>query len=372
LLPIQGIHSVTGQCSSGRHLTASIPSASCDYPTLPSGDAAQALLTRAVQVLRHASVADTSRATYTVGFRQFCIFLAVSKLTLSGLELPDLMALICTFAAYSFFFRGLQPSTIRSYIQGVDHHLKMANLIPRTLWHPTLNQVLLGIDRETSFESALINKSKLPFSLPLILFARSKVLMNTVTFELYAIFAALCFGFMFLFRKSEFLTDKRGRGKMERGIKSTVMSDHVLLYWGDVCYPSTSRFLPPTPPDYISSFLPRSKGDPLGKGATRFFPRQKNSSFCLVTVIYIYVKHAGLRPGDYFFAGPRFIVHSTLVSNTMKAAAFAAGLSPARTGLHSLRVGGLVSLFAAGAPAHLMTLAGRWASESLNFARSYY
>jgi hypothetical protein len=73
----------------------------------------------------------------------------------------------------------------------------------------------------------------------------------------------------------------------------------------------------------------------------------------------IYVKHAGLRPGDYFFAGPRFIVDSTLVSNTMKAAAFAAGLSPARTGLHSLRVGGSVSLFAAGAPAHLMTLAGR-------------
>lgn len=240
----------------------------------------------------------------------------------------------------------------------------MANVIPRTLWHPALNQVLLGIDRETSFESALINKSKLPFSLPLILLARSKVLMNTVTFELYAVFAALCFGFMFLFRKSEFLTDARGRGKMERGIKSTIVSDHVLLYWGDVCYPSTSRFLPPTPPDYISAFLPRSKGDPLGKGATRFFPRQKNSSFCLVTVIYIYVKHAGLRPGDFFFAGPRFIVDSTLVSNTMKAAAFAAGLSPARIGLHSLRVGGLVSLFAAGAPAHLMTLAGRWASES--------
>lgn len=68
----------------------------------------------------------------------------------------------------------------------------------------------------------------------------------------------------------------------------------------------------------------------------------------------IYVKHAGLRPGDYFFfTGPRFIVDSTLVSNTMKAATFAAGLSPARTGLHSLRVGGSVSLFTAGAPARL-------------------
>jgi hypothetical protein len=48
----------------------------------------------------------------------------------------------------------------------------------------------------------------------------------------------------------------------------------------------------------------------------------------------------------------------------MKMTAKAAGLNPDRVALHSLRVGGLVSLFAAGAPAHLMVLAGRWASES--------
>ena len=299
-----------------------------------------------------------------MGFRQFCIFLAVSKLTMAGLELSGTLSLVCTFAAYSFFFRGLQPATIRSYLQGVDHHLKMANIISRTIWHPALNQTLQGIERESSFESALINKSKLPFSLPLILFARSHVLANTVSFELYAIFSALCLGFMFLLRKSEFLTDKKGKGKVERGIQYTLLSDTVLLYWGDVCYPSTSRFLPPTPPDFISIFLPRSKGDPMGKGATRFFPRQKGAGFCLVTVIYVYVRQANLRPVDYFFAGPRFVVDSKLLSNTMKATALAAGLTPARATLHSLRVGGLVSLFAAGAPAHLMTLAGRWASES--------
>ena len=83
-----------------------------------------------------------------------------------------------------------------------------------------------------------------------------------------------------------------------------------------------------------------------------------------MTVVYRYVKEANLRPGDYFFGGPRFIVYDTLVANTMKLTAAAAGLDAARVALHSLRVGGLVSLFAAGAPAHLMVLAGRWASES--------
>lgn len=71
-----------------------------------------------------------------------------------------------------------------------------------------------------------------------------------------------------------------------------------------------------------------------------------------------------MRPGDYFFAGPKFVVHSKLVSTVMKLTAAAAGLSGERVALHSLRVGGLVALFAAGAPAHLMVLAGRWASES--------
>jgi len=317
-----------------------------------------------VQVLRESSVGDDSNKTYNVGFNQFCIFLVVARITVTGMTVPDILSVICSFAAYSFFFRGLAPNTIRSYIQGVDHHLKMSNIISGTVWHPALNQTLRGIDRQASFETALINRAKLPFSLPLILMARSNVLSNGETFELYSVFAALCMGFMFLFRKSEYLTDKRGKGKLVHGECCTLLSDNVLLWWGTTSYPSTSRFLPFTPPDYISIYLPRTKGDPYGKGATRFFPRLVGGQFCLVTVIYIYVKHAGLRSGDYFFAGPRFIVYNKLVANTMKMTAKAAGLNPDRVALHSLRVGGLVSLFAAGAPAHLMVLAGRWASES--------
>lgn len=288
----------------------------------------------------------------------------MARITFTGLSVQQILSSMCMFAAYLFFFRGLAPSTIRSYIQGADHHLKMANIIGGTVWHPALNQTLRGIDRQTSFESALINRAKLPYSLPLILLSRSAVLDNTRTFDLYAVFAAECMGFMFLFRKSEFLTDKHGKGKMVHGEKCTLLSDNVLLWWGTTSYPATSRFLPLTPPDYISIFLPRSKGDPYGKGATRFFPRQANGQFCLVTVIYIYVKFADLRPGDYFFAGPKFIVHATLLANTMRLTAQVAGLSSDRVALHSLRVGGLVALFAAGAPAHLMVLAGRWASES--------
>jgi hypothetical protein len=114
----------------------------------------------------------------------------------------------------------------------------------------------------------------------------------------------LCMGFMFLFRKSEYLTDKRGKGKLVHGECCTLLSDNVLLWWGTTSYPSTSRFLPFTPPDYISIYLPRTKGDPYGKGATRFFPRLVGGQFCLVTVIYIYVAETRrLTPGRLFLFG---------------------------------------------------------------------
>jgi hypothetical protein len=85
-----------------------------------------------------------------------------------------------------------------------------------------------------------------------------------------------------------------------RGEKCTLLSDNVLLWWGTTSYPSTSGFIPSTPPDYISVYLPRSKGDPLGKGATRFFHKQSGGGFCLVKVIYIHTKFR-FKAGGLFF-----------------------------------------------------------------------
>lgn len=299
-----------------------------------------------------------------MGFRQFCEFLKVCQVTVHNISLPRLSHIVCCFAAYLFFFRGLQPSSIRSYISGVNHQLNLANIIPGSIWTSILNQVMRGIDRQTSIETPLINRAKLPFSLPLILLARSETLGNCLNFELHAIFAALCLGFMFLLRKSEFLTNGKGYAKTSQGVQSTLLAENVHLWWGENVFVATSTYFPMLPPDFISVYLPRSKGDPLGKGATRFFPRQSGVQFCLVSAVYTYVRDARLRTGDCFFAGPRFMVSSDMVAKAMKDTSARAGLPPDRVGLHSLRIGGLVSLFAANAPSHLLVLAGRWASES--------
>jgi hypothetical protein len=47
----------------------------------------------------------------------------------------------------------------------------------------------------------------------------------------------------------------------------------------------------------------------------------------------------------------------------MKLTASAAGIYSDRVSLHSLRIGGLVALFAAGIPNNVKQMAGRWANE---------
>jgi hypothetical protein len=228
LLPVERVHPIGGQLRSGCNIQEKVqPPRVVQYPSLPSGTGAHKLLSHAVQVLRESAVGESSKVTYHVGFKQFCTFLGVAKITTSGMSLTELLAIMCVFAAYLFFFRGLQPATIRSYVQGTDHHLRMLNIIPGSVYHPALNQTLRGIDRQTSFETALINRAKLPFSLPLILLARSKILFGATIFELHAIFASLCFGFMFLLRKSEYLPNKSGKGKRVNGINYTLLSDNV-------------------------------------------------------------------------------------------------------------------------------------------------
>jgi len=74
---------------------------------------------------------------------------------------------------------------------------------------------------------------------------------------------------MFLLRKSEYLPNKMGKGKKVNDINATLLSDNVCLWWESTPYVSNASFIPASPPDYVSIFLDRSKGDPFGKGATR-------------------------------------------------------------------------------------------------------
>ncbi len=88
----------------------------------------------------------------------------------------------------------------------------------------------------------------------------------------------------------------------------TLLASNVLFWYGSTSYAACYPLLPSSPPVLLSIYLPLSKGDPYGKGATRFFPLAPTNPLCTVSFVHSYAKQANLGPHDRFFAGPRIVV----------------------------------------------------------------
>jgi hypothetical protein len=107
-----------------------------------------------------------------------------------------------------------------------------------------------------------------------------------------------------------------------------------------------------------------AKNDQFGKGAQRFFPADPSNPDCMVLIVFKYLRIADLRDDDPIFGGPHFTVSDTMLTRLLQATCAKLGIKPELCSLHSLRVGGLVTLFAADVPDSLKQLAGRWKSPT--------
>ena len=271
--------------------------------------------------------------------------------------------LLLPYITYLFSFEELATTTITTYLAGLQHYFFTEDM-PFSVWSPALHQCLKGF-RKIEFSVAPVSQRvKLPFTLSLIFSCESMLLnRHSDPFVRLSLLSALVVGFMFLFRKSEYLTDANRRPKITDNVVATLLASNVSFWYpGGASFQASSATLPSTSPEMVSIFIPRAKGDPFGKGATRFFPAEPSNPRCVVSIFHRYAREAALRPHDCIFAGPRYTVTSTMVSDMIKATAFCCGLPTNRFSPHSLRVGGLVTLFAADVPDSLKQLAGRWAS----------
>jgi len=271
---------------------------------------------------------------------------------------------MCQFAVYLFTFEKLKTKTIINYLAGLQHKLVTIDA-KQTVWSPALHQTMKGMKRDEAVYSPLAKRMKLPFVRQMILHA------NKLYFKKYkytkpvlgaALHASMCLGLMFLFRKSEYLTNKTGLRKMVNNHPVTLIANDLQLWYGENFYPaSAGKHLPKQPPDMISIFLGYSKADQYGKGANRFFPAEPNNPDCMCKVIHHYCRIADLQPNQPIFAGPHVIITGEMISEYMKQTAIALGVDHNKVSHHSLRIAGLVTLFAAEVPDSLKQLAGRWA-----------
>jgi hypothetical protein len=267
------------------------------------------------------------------------------------------------YVSYLFILEKLACSTVKTYVAGLQFYLFSNDYITNSIWSPRLNQCLKGFFRQESVEKPLSGKHKLPFTLSMIFWAHDNIISRSYDpFVRSALLSSLCVGFMFLFRKSEYLTSTNRIPKSSNGIISTLLAKNTHFWFNEDSYPASGPFPIDTLPSMMSIYLPLSKGDPYGKGATRFFPSDLSNPNCLVQIVYNYVRYATLLPMCCLFAGPRYVVTPQHINSMIKLTAVSCGLPAHRFTPHSLRVGGLVTLIAADVPDNLKQLAGRWAN----------
>jgi len=284
------------------------------------------------------------------------------------LDLPDVWQVImANFVTYLSMVTSLKLSTITTYFAGVQHHLVM-NDVPKSVWSKNLHQVMKGYERKEALFSLMNERAKIPFTRHMILFALDwlSCRYGKENFWVLAMHAALCMGFMFLFRKSEFLTKSDGKPKVnDSGIIVTLQAEDVELWFNGIGFKATDWMkFPSGPCEMICMFLRGGKSDQFGKGASRWNIAEPSNPYCMVKVIEQYVRAAGLRNGDCFFAGPRITISSADLVSVLKSTCVKLGIDENKCTIHSIRIGGLVMLFTAGVPDSLKQLAGRWASPT--------
>jgi hypothetical protein len=145
-------------------------------------------------------------------FQAFCRAIGMSEIQLYTIPTSELKGLLRRFAIW-MFFQGLNgESTIPQYVANAKTILSQYQVItvPEDLHDPLLLVILKGIERESLVSKPRITSHKLPFTRAMINKARTQVLLNLSTMAFQAIHAALCLAFMFLLRKSEYLTSATG------------------------------------------------------------------------------------------------------------------------------------------------------------------
>jgi hypothetical protein len=272
------------------------------------------------------------------------------------------------YVTFLFAFELLRVSTITTYLAGLQHEL-VTNDIPRSVWSKPLHQTIRGFMRDEVEFFPHRRHIKVPFTRSMIKTAYEKLLLKYYganSILSLGCHASMCMGLMFLFRKSEYLTGKDKKVKKTNGLTVTLLAKNCQLWYddGSSFKASEGRKLPPTCPVFLSIYLEATKNDQFGKGAQRFFPADFSNPECMVNIVYNYIRVADLQDDDPLFAGPHITVTDSMLANLLKATCVISGIKADLCSLHSLRVGGLVTLFAADVPDSLKQLAGRWKSPT--------
>ena len=283
-------------------------------------------------------IASSTSRTYTSARSRYLAFCEQYDLP----SLPLTERTTCLFAAF-LAQQGIKPQSISVYLAALRHLTISAGLDPplRATW-PRLQYVLRGIKRTQDSAS---HRVRLPITAE-IMRQLQNVWSNAPAVDQYQatmLWAACCLGFFGFMRAGEF--------------SATNPREPPSIRASDVAVDSHAN------PTMVRVFLRRAKTDPFGKGVSVYLGRT-NSSLCPISALLNYL--AIRPPGE----GPLFTHQSgTPLSRDqfvrgVKAALSAAHIAHEHYSGHSFRIGAATAAAAAGVPAHIIKMLGRWSSEA--------
>ena len=265
---------------------------------------------------------------------QFCRESGISPLPLSERS-------TCLFVAY-LAREGLSPQSIKAYLAAIRHWQIASGLgaPPRDQW-PRLHYTLRGVSRLQSKSS---RRSRLPIT-PDILLKLAAVWAGGLVPEYDArlLWAACCVGFFGFLRAGEFT--------------STSLQPSPSICVSDVAVSSH------TAPSVVRVHLRRAKTDPFGHGVEIFLGKT-GKPLCPVAAILNYLLIRPPGDGPLFVLKDRKPLSKDAFVKEVRRALDAAGIVSSSYAGHSFRIGAATSAAAAGVPAHLIKMMGRWTSEA--------
>lgn len=249
---------------------------------------------------------------------------------------------VCLFAVF-LAQQGLRPQTISSYLSALRHLQIAAGLdaTSRSDW-PRLQYVLKGIHRS---QDASVRR-RLPITANILLklqevWSRSQGCENAYMARL--LWAACCLGYFGFLRSGEFT--------------STDSSAPPSILSSDVAVDSHSD------PSVLRVRLRRAKTDPFGNGINIYMGKT-GSSLCPITAILNFLAVRASVEGPLFVLSNGKPLSKSYFVNRVRAALHVAGIDEKAYSGHSFRIGAATAAAAAGVPAYLIKMLGRWESEA--------
>lgn len=331
-----------------------------------------------------ASLSEQSKATYSTAFSTWLRFCAICQLdpftTVKDASLEDLCRLTERFIALECGARQIAPQTIfRSYLPGIAYvfdmilpgnHFRAATLSPRCKF------MLAGFTKLYAKVHPEGRKVKIPFTLDLICFTYDRLRSSAVSdhdrLQAYRMFLALSFGFMFLLRRSEYLSQpSRAKGTAVPFTRSL-----ICFYKGNARISYKNVGLASWKATRVFVAIPFSKTDCVGHARVLSHDRcsfalDHSEGVCIVSHLEAWVsltrdRYQTPEASLLFDCPPLPRLTSASVDSQMKSTALAKGLPRDKVSSHSLRYGGATTLASVGAPQYLISFYGGWSDGSIN------